>query len=125
LVIEDERESKTGFQDWCAELDDDLDSRCLLLPRDLGDGMTWSDAMGWREATLHDEANEAWQRERDQLLTEGIDLEHARDQLKISYLDWVDSPQNRLDDRSPAEVIQTERLEAPESLEDDVEDEPL
>lgn len=119
LSAEDEREWKQGFQEWCAELEDDLDLRCLLLPRDLGNGVTWSDNMGWREATLRDEANLLWQRERDQLLTEGMGYEQIRDQLRISYLDWLEMPQSRLDGMSPAEMIVAEKLEAPESEPDE------
>jgi hypothetical protein len=119
LSSEDEQAWKIGFIEWCTELDDDLDVRCLLIPNDLGDGASWSDKMGWREATLRDEATALWQRERDQLLAEGMGYEQIRDQLRIAYLDWVDTPQVRLDGLSPSEVILAERLEAPEAEADD------
>lgn len=119
LSSEDEREWKLGFKEWCAELDDDLDSRCLLIPADLGDGLTWSDNMGWREATLRDEANAIWQRERDQLLIEGMSYDQIRDQLMIAYFAWADTPQARLEGLSPSETILAERLETPEADEDD------
>jgi hypothetical protein len=118
LSAEDEQAWKIGFLEWCTELEDDLDMRCLLIPKDLGDGASWSDNMGWREATLRDEANALWQRERDQLLAEGMGYDQIRDQLRIAYLDWVDTPQGRLDGLSPSEMILAERLEAPEAEDD-------
>ncbi len=113
------RHGKLVSLEWCTQLDDDLDSRCLLVPRDLGNGETWSDKMGWREATLRDECIARWQRERDHLLAEGMGYEQMRDRLQIAYLEWLDTPQVRLDGLSPADTIFAERLEAPEVEEDD------
>jgi hypothetical protein len=107
----DEHAWEELFSDWCRELEDDLDVRCLWLPRDLGDGMEWAPVMGWREATLQDEANREWQRERERLLAEGFDSETARNYLEASYRIWLDTPQQRLSDLSPREVIAQERAE--------------
>ena len=113
LSSEDERAWKIGFVNWCSELDEDLDTRCLLLPRHLGDGVEWSDTgMGWREATLRFEANEQWQKDREELISQGAGYEDARRELTIAYLDWTDAPQDRLDGLSPAQVILAERLDA-------------
>ncbi len=119
LNEEDERLWKEGFQHWCEELNSDLDARSLLVPNELGDGITWSDAMGWREATLRNEAVNLWQSEREQLLGAGAIAETIREQLVIVYLEWVDTPQDRLDGQSPAEVILAERLESDQEVEDD------
>ena len=82
---------KLGFADWCTELDEDLDSRCLLLPSSLGGGISWSETKGWREATLYDEANALWQSERMDLLAGGMHFEQMRDALVLSFQDWADS----------------------------------
>jgi hypothetical protein len=116
----DERGWKTAFRNWCTELEDDLDARCLWLPADMGQGMQWGDAMGWREATLRREAMYNWQSERDELLLDGLDFEAIRDRLGESYLMWLDTPQDRLDDETPRDVILAERAGADQS--DDSED---
>lgn len=67
--------------------------------------------MGWRESALRDEAVRRWQRERDQLLAIGHDLDAMRDRLVTSYLIWLDTPQNRLDGSTPRETIRGERSE--------------
>lgn len=113
----DERAWEVGFRAWCQELEDDLDTRCLWLPRELGDGLEWGDAMGWRESTLHREANENWQRERAELLRSGLDYEEAHAHLLQSYEAWMNTPQSRLDEESPLETIQAERLEREELTE--------
>src|SRR5579871_4138241 len=48
----DERAWEEGFREWYAELEQDLDLRCLWLPRELGDRLVWEDVRGWQEATL-------------------------------------------------------------------------
>lgn len=111
LDAQNERRWEEGFREWCAELSDDLDLRCLSLPRELGDGLDWGDTRGWREATLWEEANNNWQNERAELMRDGIDYETVRANLMSSYLLWVDTPQLRLDDKTPAEVILEERLD--------------
>ena len=74
----------------------------------------WSEVMGWREATLFQEANGNWQRERERLLRNGLDYEAARTQLLDTYEAWMDTPQARLDDETPREVVIAERLEIEE-----------
>ncbi len=111
LDANDERAWEQGFRAWSAELEDDLDARALWLPREMGEGMQWGDVMGWREATLYEEANRQWQRERRELLGEGLDVETARDYLTSSYRVWLDTPDQRLDDMTPREVIVIERQE--------------
>lgn len=110
----DERAWEREFRLWCDELEEDLDTRCLWLPRDIGDGIAWSDVMGWREATLHAQANAEWQREREQLLRQGLDFETLRDYLMDTYLGWLDTPQGRLEEQSPREIILAERMEREE-----------
>lgn len=107
----DEQSWEIGFRTWCTELEDDLDTRCLWLPRDLGNGVEWSEAMGWREATLFGEANALWQRERDNLLRDGLDFESVRTELLANYYGWLDTPQPKLDEMTPMEVIQIEKIE--------------
>jgi len=118
LDSEDERRWEEGFKEWCLELEDDLDTRCLWLPRDFGDGMFWADAMGWREATLQQKANRGWQRERESGLAEGLDFEALRERLLRWYNDWLDMPQPRLEDSSPREVILEEHLDRAEEADD-------
>ena len=119
----DERAWEMGFREWCAELEDDLDTRSLWLPREIGDGLEWGDVMAWREFTLHREANDNWQREREQLLHSGLDVEAVREHLFQSYEAWLDTPQARLEEETPREVIQAERLERGDE-ENDAEDAP-
>lgn len=121
LDPEDERAWERGFRIWCEELEDDLDTRCLSLPRDLGQGLFWGDRMGWREATLREEAIRRWQQERAELLSEAMDFETARAYLLSSYFEWLETPHPHLDGRTPAEVILEERLE--QGVEESVEDE--
>ncbi len=111
LAGEDEAEWKVGFRAWCEELENDLDLRCLWLPSDMGEGMSWGDAMGWREATLRDDANRRWQDERSELIADGLSLDAARDRLVTSYLIWLDTPQSRLDGATPRDTMRTERSE--------------
>lgn len=124
LDVENEAEWQHGYRQWQEEFEEELDTRCLLLPRELGDGMFWVDPMGWREATLYQEANELWQKERTTLLQEGLDYETVRSQLLDTYLYWIENEQDRLDGRSPRTVIQEERSERIDAEEeDDTEDE--
>ena len=120
LNAEDEAEWQQGYRLWCEELEDELDVRCLWLPRELGDGMFWGDAMGWREATLYQEANELWQTERAKLLLDGMDYESVRSHLLDTYLYWIENEQDRLDGKPPRAVILEERSERPD---EDTEDE--
>jgi len=121
LNPDDEAEWQQGYRLWSEELEEELDVRCLWLPRELGDGMFWGDVMGWREATLYKEANELWQKERAALLSEGLDYETVRSRLLDTYLFWIESEQARLDGSTPRAVILEERSLSPD--EDDEEDE--
>ena len=111
LDTEDERAWESGFRIWCTELEDDLDLRCLWLPKDLGMGISRADAMGWREATLMEESNNLWQSERQELLRSGLDYETVREQLTESNRIWATTPQDRLEGQTPLEVILAERQE--------------
>ena len=117
----DERNWEVGFRAWCEELEEDLDVRCLWLPRDLGEGYSWEEKRGWREATLYDEANQNWQEERAELLKSGLDYEAARSRLLTSYLLWTETEQQKLENRTPIEIILVERQERKEL---DTEDRP-
>lgn len=119
LASGDEAEWKAGFRDWCEELEDDLDMRCLWLPDDMGEGMVWGEQMGWREATLRDDANGLWQRERDERLADGPSFDAMRERLVASYIIWLDTPQSRLEGASPRQTIRGERAEQTLLLEDD------
>ncbi len=119
LAGEDEAVWKSGFRDWCEEIEQDLDMRCLWLPNDMGEGMEWGEQMGWREATLRDDANRLWQSEREALLTEGLSFDAMRDHLVVSNLFWLDTPQKRLEDFSPRQTIRGERAEQRLLLESD------
>lgn len=124
LNSKDEQEWEKGYRDWSMELEQDLDSRCLWMPRDLQNGFSFQDRMGWREATLCSEANQLWQEERSELLRQGLDYETIHERLRISLLEWLDTPQDRLEGQTPGEVIQKEREEHPieaeeESIEED------
>lgn len=111
LAGEDEAEWKAGFRDWCQDLERDLDMRGLWLPDDMGEGMRWGEQMGWREATLRDEANRRWQQKRNDLLAAGLDFDAVRERLAASYLLWLDTPQSRLEDLSPRQTVRGERAE--------------
>jgi hypothetical protein len=125
LAAEDEGEWKSGFREWCLELQEDLDLRCLWLPDDMGEGMHWADKMGWREATLRHDANDLWQSERAELMANGLSFEAMKDKMVASYLIWLDTPQDRLDGASPRQTILGERAEQalvevdPDDTEDD------
>lgn len=112
LDSEDERAWSVGFTIWCQELDDDLDARCLSLPKELSHNLTWADRMGWREATLWEAANNLWQEERDVLLAEGMGYDDVRERLVASFRSWVDTPQARLDGKTPVETILEEQQDA-------------
>jgi hypothetical protein len=120
---EDEPQWEREYRAWSVELEDDLDARCLLLPRDFGDNTGWGDVMGWREATLRDEANRLWQQERRELLQEGWDFESVRARLTDSFYLWLDTPQDKLDDGTPRDVILEEQRSAPREEADDEDDE--
>ncbi|HEV2471095.1 MAG TPA: hypothetical protein VGS41_00405 [Chthonomonadales bacterium] len=109
----DEAAWHEGFREWCAELESELDARCLWLPREISGGMDWGDRMGWKEATLYEEANRRWQDQRAILLEEGMDFESVREHLLNDYLVWTETPQDRLDGQTPREVIFEERDSAP------------
>ncbi len=122
LSAEDEQKWQEGFAEWCRELDNDLEMRCLAIPADLGHGMYWRDEMGWREATLREEANRLWQEERLELLNQGADYEEILRQLQTSYYVWADMPQDKLDDATPSQIIMEEREGRPEREEEMEED---
>ena len=111
LDLVDEQIWEEGFRSWCEELEDDLDLRCLWLPGDLGSGIARTDLMGWREATLQEEANQLWQSMRTTLLSQGLDYETVREQLTSAFHQWVSAPQERLEGQSPREIILAERQE--------------
>jgi hypothetical protein len=109
LDQEDERAWEMGFRAWCDDLIDDLDSRCLAMPREISGGLTWNDVSQWKEAGLRDEANRIWQEERERLLAQGFSFDEMRPPLLEAYERWVHTPQEKLDDQSPLEVIYDER----------------
>jgi hypothetical protein len=111
LDRENELVWQQGYRRWSAELEDHLDARCLWLPADMGKEMRWQEQAGWREGTLREEANQRWQEERAEWLAEGWDFEALRARLTDSYLMWLDTPQERLDNETPREVVAQERLE--------------
>lgn len=106
---------RAGYRRWCAELEDDLDGRCLWLPQDMGKGMTWQERAGWREASLREMATRLWMEERQMLLEEGWDMEVVRTRLTETYLIWLDSPLDVLEAETPREVIVQERLDRAET----------
>ncbi len=111
LNPDDERAWAQGFEAWCEELETDLDTRCLWLPNDLGEGERWGEVQGWREAALYREALRMWLKEREELLGFGQDYDAMREELFIAYMDWLDEPQEKLEEDSPREVIRAERAE--------------
>ncbi len=112
LESEDEAGWQFGFCMWGEEFADDLESRVLWLPRTVGNGLEWGDQMGWREATLHEEATQSWQNRRVELLEEGLNYDAIRIILTQEYLDWLNSPQERLESFTPAQVIIDEKENA-------------
>jgi len=122
LSDEDEGEWKIGFEEWCEDLENDLDSRCLWLPNDIGDGMTWAEQMGWREAALRTDANRLWQSMRSELLSSGLSVEAARERLVAANLIWLDTPEDRLEGLSPRQTILAERAERALGMPDDDDD---
>ncbi|MBC7526495.1 MAG: hypothetical protein H7308_03000 [Chthonomonadaceae bacterium] len=111
LNPDDERTWADGFENWCSEMETDLDTRCLWLPSDLGEGERWGDTQGWREAALYREAQRLWLKEREELLGFGQDFDSMREELYIIYMDWLDQPQEKLEDDTPRNVIMAERTE--------------
>jgi hypothetical protein len=114
LDEQDEESWQLGFRRWCEELDAELDMRGLLLPKDLGEGLRWGERMGWREAALWSEANRLWQEERALLLGRGYSLKETVERLLHTYALWLETPQARLEERTPVEVILEERRDAEE-----------
>ena len=45
----------------------------------------------------------------------GLDFETIRAELMAEYLEWLDSPQAKLDDSTPRDVVQIERMDAEET----------
>lgn len=124
LDAEDEAAWQRGFQAWSEDLADDLNDRVLSLPREIDEVLSWGDAMGWREATLWDEANQNWQQRRIELLENETNFDEIRRELTDEYQAWLNAPQERLDDETPYQLIVEERASAPERDEDaDDEDE--
>lgn len=119
LDMQDEAQWQEGFRAWNTEMESDLDTRCLWLPIELGEGLAWGERMGWTEGALQMEANRLWQEERTELLQEGMDYESARTRLLASYGLWLDTPQARLEDLSPREAILAERREQAENEEEE------
>lgn len=107
----DEAAWEEGYREWCLDLEDDLDARCLWMPRDIAEGIQWGVQMGWRESTLFQEANRNWQQKREELMRSGGSFDVIREQLIVEYLQWLDTPQRRLEEQSPREVIAMERME--------------
>ncbi len=110
-----------AFDLWCNELNDYLDSRCMLIPSEIGNGITWGNTMGWREKALYDHCARRWQHEREVRLNAGAGYEEIRQSLLNSYTSWLETPQERLDMASPREVIMLERMDN-DTTEDDEED---
>ncbi len=110
-----------AFEAWCNELNDYLDSRCMLVPREIGNGIVWGGTMGWREKALYDHCARRWQHERESRLRAGAGYEEIRQTLLNSYTSWLETPQERLDMASPREVIMLERIDN-DTTEDDEED---
>lgn len=115
LPVENELVWQVGYRRWCEELEDNLDALCLWLPRDMGKGMEWGEEAGWREGTLRREAHRQWLQEREYLLQEGWDFESMRSRLFNSLMLWLDTPQWRLGNATPREVILQERSECVDS----------
>lgn len=109
-----EQEWKNAFDIWCVELNEMLDSKCLMVPNYIGDGMTWGNTMGWREKTLMDEANRMWQYFRTELIGQGMSFEEMRPKLEGAFTRWLAEPQEKLDGLSPSQMIGLERMEREE-----------
>jgi hypothetical protein len=116
----DQTDWLAGYRQWVGELEDDLDSRCLLLPREVGDDLTWAEEMGWREGTFRRRAQRLWIISRNLLIEQGYSVNEMRDPLMHSYLYWLDTPQSVLEGLSPKEVILQERRERLEEAEEDI-----
>ncbi len=110
-----------AFEIWCAELNDYLDSRCMLVPTEIANGIGWGGTMGWREKALYDHCARRWQHERDKRVNGGAGYEEVRRSLLGSYASWLETPQERLDMASPRDVIMLERMDN-DTTEDEEED---
>jgi hypothetical protein len=108
---EDEEEWQAAFREWCRDLEEDLSERLLWLPREMGEGLFWLDAMGWREAALYQEANHHWQTQRVHLLSQGLEHAEVLARLQTAYAEWLQAGQERLSGMSPLQIIQAERRE--------------
>jgi hypothetical protein len=109
LPAEKETEWLSGYREWCEDLENDMDARCLWMPKDMGEAMFWGDTMGWREAALRREANHLWQQNREELMALGLDFEEVRGRLADANYLWLDTPQARLEGETPRSVIEQER----------------
>ena len=95
-------------------MEDYLDARVLLMPRYIAASLPWGIEAGWKENTLFMEANRRWQVNRQKMLEQGKTLEEIRVDLIDMYEKWLNMPQDKLDDKTPLEIIQEERVERQE-----------
>lgn len=107
-----EEEAERGYAAWNKELLDDLDARLLLIPNEIGEGLSWMQPSGWREAALYEEALRMWLKLRSELLTRNVDEHSLQESLIGAYQAWLRTPQDRLDHQTPVEVILAEREES-------------
>ncbi|CCW34268.1 hypothetical protein CWRG_00715 [Chthonomonas calidirosea] len=104
--------AELAYVRWNQELLEDLDNRLLLLPKELVEGVLWNEPAGWREAALYRQASRLWLRLREELLADAtLSESDVREALLSAYTNWVRTPQERLENQSPIEVILAERDE--------------
>jgi len=104
--------AELAYSRWNQELLEDLDNRLLLLPKVLVEGISWNEPAGWREAALYRQALRLWLKLRQELLTDPtLEESDIREILLSAYASWVRTPQERLENQSPIEVILAERDE--------------
>jgi len=104
--------AELAYSRWNQELLEDLDNRLLLLPKVLVEGILWNEPAGWREAALYRQALRLWLKLRQELLTDpNLEESDIREILLSAYASWARTPQERLENQSPIEVILAERDE--------------
>ncbi|MCX6381262.1 MAG: hypothetical protein NT023_17610 [Armatimonadetes bacterium] len=118
----DEIDWLAGYRAWCADIENDLDNRCLWLPNEIGDELTWGESMGWREGFLRTEAHKRWMLNRHELIEQGYGVEDMRDRLADNYTLWLSTPQNRLDGMTPIEMILDERQQRAEETQEELDE---
>jgi hypothetical protein len=104
------RQRNDALGAWMAELYEDLDARVMLPANQLAGVGEWGETMGVEESQLYTTLGREWLRWRDAEIALGNRTpKELWDRLTARQAEWEQTPQARLGDRPPSEVIVRER----------------